>query len=225
MASFEEMYLPSSAPDEAGLLSFGFKKDGDAFIYQTEFLNGELHLTIRVVGNEVKTEVKEVSSDEPYDLYRVESAHGEYVGMVRDEIKAILLKMKQLCFVTSWTKREQPAAVLSYLKQRYGEEVEYPWEGETFGVVRRSDNRKWICLFMELPISKVGLPEDRVEVIMNVRHDGAKTDGKTIFPAYHMNKKSWVSLVLDGRLSTQEIISLVEESWIAALPNKKRKKA
>lgn len=223
MASFEQMYLPSSQPDEGSLLSFGFQKEGDEFVYQTMILEGELSLKIRVYGIQVETEVMELSTGENYDVYRVESAHGEYVGRVREEIKSILLEMRQRCYIISWANREQPQAVLAYLKDRYGEEVEYLWEGYTYGVVRRKDNRKWTCIFMELPISKVGLPEDRVEVIMNARHDGNEANGKTIFPAYHMNKKSWVSLVLDGRLPTSRIIELVEESRETALGKKKGK--
>lgn len=36
---------------------------------------------------------------------------------------------------------------------------------------------------------------------------------KGIFPAYHMNKKHWVTAILDGSISHEEIMKLIETSY------------
>ncbi|WP_304427702.1 MmcQ/YjbR family DNA-binding protein [Dubosiella newyorkensis] len=40
---------------------------------------------------------------------------------------------------------------------------------------------------------------------------------KGIYPGWHMNKKTWISLVLDGTLTDETIQKLIEESYQATL--------
>ncbi len=58
-------------------------------------------------------------------------------------------------------------------------------------------------------------PEDEIE-IMNVKLDPVripfleKADG--FYPCYHMNRKHWITVALDGRVSDEYIMELLEES-------------
>ena len=58
--------------------------------------------------------------------------------------------------------------------------------------------------------------EDKVEVI-NLKlnkdeiPDLCKKDG--IYPAWHMNKKYWVSVTLDDTLTDDEVMKYIEESY------------
>lgn len=48
---------------------------------------------------------------------------------------------------------------------------------------------------------------------------------EAILPGYHMNKRHWNTLVLDGTLSPELVEELVQESYrlvVAGLPKKKR---
>lgn len=222
MPTFEEAYLPKIVPDIDCLLSFGFKRNGDVFVYHTEIMDGAFALEVVIKGSEALTRLTETDTNEPYDLYRIETAHGDYVGAIREEVKAVLLDIRARCYPLSWTKRGQPAHILSYIKEKYDEEVDYPWD-DTFGVLRRKDNQKWFALFMPLPVSKVGIEEDREEVIMNIRHDGMAVDHRVFYPAYHMTKKTWVSMVLDGSVPIEEVLDYIEESRELAGKDKKRK--
>ena len=62
--------------------------------------------------------------------------------------------------------------------------------------------------------------------IMNVKVDVSKRDElygiKGIYPAYHMNHKMWISLILDDTLSDSLIMELVSKSY--NLTKKKRRK-
>lgn len=42
-------------------------------------------------------------------------------------------------------------------------------------------------------------------------------DNKTIFAGYHMNKKSWITICLDGCVETQTILKLLENSFSLAV--------
>ena len=40
-----------------------------------------------------------------------------------------------------------------------------------------------------------------------------RVDGKTFFPGFHMNKKHWYTVLLDGTLSDQELWQLIADSY------------
>ncbi|MBR3153114.1 MAG: MmcQ/YjbR family DNA-binding protein, partial [Clostridia bacterium] len=46
-------------------------------------------------------------------------------------------------------------------------------------------------------------------------------DNKKIFPGYHMNKKSWITIKLDNSVETEEIIHLIDNSYELSLGKKK----
>ena len=62
-------------------------------------------------------------------------------------------------------------------------------------------------------------PEAETE-ILNVRVDpekiGDMLDLKQFFPAYHMNKKNWISVRLDGEIEQNELNMLIDASYIGA---------
>mgnify|MGYP003474968838 CR=1 FL=1 len=45
-----------------------------------------------------------------------------------------------------------------------------------------------------------------------------------VVPAYHMNKLHWVSIILDGSMSDEEIRRLVHDSYRLTAPKKAAKK-
>ena len=34
-----------------------------------------------------------------------------------------------------------------------------------------------------------------------------------IYPGWHMNKKSWITIILDGSMNTEEIVKYIDESY------------
>ena len=67
---------------------------------------------------------------------------------------------------------------------------------------------KWFLLMqLDAPEPRVAvkLPPE-VGVALRERYDGVR-------PAYHMNKKSWISVVLDDTLSDEQVFSLIEKSF------------
>lgn len=45
---------------------------------------------------------------------------------------------------------------------------------------------------------------------------------KGFFPAYHMNKDSWISILLDGSVSEEEIKNLLDLSYKLTMKKKSR---
>ena len=78
---------------------------------------------------------------------------------------------------------------------------DYPFD-EDFetAVLRHADNRKWFALLMKVSRRKFGFDSDETVDIVNLKlpvemfGSFGKDDG--VYPAYHMNKLHWISVLL-----------------------------
>ena len=92
-------------------------------------------------------------------------------------------------------------AVFAHCRDAYGTEPDYPWDGEAYAVLRHADTRKWYGVVMDLPKSKFGLDTAERTDVINLKLPsemmGSFGPADGVYPAYHMNKGSWVSVLLD----------------------------
>lgn len=86
-----------------------------------------------------------------------------------------------------------------------------------YEVFRHKSNGKWFGLLMSVEKSKLGLAStDSVEIIdlkLDPEMISILKKGVGYFPAYHMNKNHWITVILDGSIETEQIINLLEESY------------
>lgn len=105
----------------------------------------------------------------------------------------------------------------NHITHTYGATAEYPWaSAPSYGVYRHSHNKKWFAVIMDIPASKLGLENDETISIVNLKCDpiliGSLHKDNGIYPAYHMNKIYWISVVLDGTVDTEKLKWLTEIS-------------
>ena len=118
----------------------------------------------------------------------------------------------------------------AYILNHYSTEPDYPWaDTPRAAVFRHAGNRKWFALVMEVPRDKLGLPGTEKLDIVNFKCDPiliSSLRGETgIFPAYHMNKASWITASLDGSVSAETIELLLDVSYELTKPKIRRKPA
>ena len=118
----------------------------------------------------------------------------------------------------------------AYIQNHYATLPDYPWaDTPRAAVFRHADNRKWFALVMEVPRDKLGLAGTAKLDIVNFKCDPiliASLRGEPgIFPAYHMNKSSWITAALDGSVSTETIELLLDVSYELTMPKTRRKAA
>lgn len=114
-------------------------------------------------------------------------------------------------------KREDLA---EYIMDTYDCQQDHPWERyPDYTVFRHTPSRKWFAVVMNVPRSRLGLCGDDVLDIVNVKCDPAEIEPllqeNGIYPAYHMNKRHWVSAALDGSVPDEGIRKLVAISFEA----------
>ena len=90
---------------------------------------------------------------------------------------------------------------LSYCLDTYGTSPDYPFDEDFLtAVMRHGDNRKWYAICMRVPRRKFGFDCDEVIDVVNLKipvdMQGSFGPSEGVYPAYHMNKLHWVSLLL-----------------------------
>lgn len=120
------------------------------------------------------------------------------------------------------------ADIFRYVKEKYGTNPEYPWDkSPNNAVLRHSDNRKWYALVLDISKSKLGFDNENIVDILNIKSDpmliGSLLEKAGFFPAYHMNKEKWITILLDGTVLKEEIFNLIDLSF--ELTMKKTKKS
>ncbi len=208
------------------LTGFGFEKTEDGYVYRTPIAEGQFYVNVKVdcEGN-VSSHTVDATTGDEYSLHLVEGASGSFVGCVRSEYENALAKIAENCFETDVFKGQCAHTVIDYAREKYGDELEFLWEKfSDNAVIRRKDNKKWYAVFIKVAKSKLGLNgEDKVDII-DLRADeqtvNSLVDGVRYFPAYHMNKKHWFTICLDGSVPAKEICTFLDASYELAKKSK-----
>lgn len=229
-------YFKSKAPIADKLISFGFQKQADVFSYSTNILDDQFSLEITINQNgEVGTKLIDTFTQDLYTLHLVEDAQGAYIGEIRQVIGDILEKISKECFRPQVFKSDVTQALISYASQKYGAPLEFLWEKfDNNAVMRRQDNDKWFALFVSIQKSKLGIQTDDTRIQSNgvkVHTDSlveilvARISPNDVddalskrgyLPAYHMNKKNWITILLDGSVPYDEVFSRLDDSFLLA---------
>lgn len=117
--------------------------------------------------------------------------------------------------------------LFAHCKERYGTSPEYLWKSApSYAVLRHSSNRKWYGVVMEIPYKKFGMMKEGAADFINVKLGevmaGSMRDERGIFPAYHMAKGQWVSVLLDGTVPEETVLALLDISF--ELTDQRKKK-
>ncbi len=102
---------------------------------------------------------------------------------------------------------------------------DYLWEDTPdASVIRHTDNHKWFALLMKMPYSTLGLNRPGEVDFINLKSDPDLIETLThesgILPAYHMNKRHWLTVLLDDSVDPARLKSLIDISF--TLTAKKR---
>ena len=117
---------------------------------------------------------------------------------------------------------------LEYCLNTYGTSPDYPFD-EDFetAVLRHADNRKWYAIAMRVSRHKFGLESDEVIDVANLKLPtemfGSFGAADGVYPAYHMNKLHWISVLLPD--APDDVVHfLTNVSFEATSANPKRAK-
>ena len=126
-------------------------------------------------------------------------------------------------------EHSQRKRIMRYAQDVFGTEAEYLWaDTPDAAVFRHPASRKWYAIIMAVSRSRLGLSGEETVDVMNVKCGtimiGSLLSTKGFLPAYHMNKDHWISILLDGTVSDEQIRPLLELSYDSVAPRHRNKR-
>ena len=197
------------------LAAYGFKKNGDSYYLEVPLKSANFLAKIIVSSvGKVSGNVYDLDTGDEYLLLRVESDTGSFSAVVKAEYRALLQDIADKCFVTAQADR-----IKDEIKASYGDEPDFPFKKfPNYAVFRNPQNRKWYGLLMTVPLCKLtGDEKDQQKVtVLNLKLAEEKLPAllkqEDFFPAYHMNKQNWLSVLLNNDLPDEEVLAMLDES-------------
>lgn len=195
--------------------SFGFKEEAEKLIYRKEILDSSFLIEIVFINNQLLIEVYDLEFDEIYSLFSVNSAVGETVQNIREHVENLLSSILGLADESGKISSE----VIDYCNNKYGGNYVNPFKKHPDILAFVNEKNKWYALLSDVEYNKLNKNTDittKVK-ILNVKYPTDRIleiiDNKNIFPAYHMNKKHWISIVLDKNIKLETIKELIDISY------------
>lgn len=213
-------YIFSSAkPLKEKFADFGFKKRAGSYVCKKTIAGGDFYATLAICGETLTAQVYDSATDELYAPFDMRGARGSFVAAVREEVQKVVDDFYERCFESEDIHKKY----FDFIERQFNCKADFPWAEEEGAAKRYSDaavfrcpNQKWFALVMEISYKNLGLPNDKKVFSVNLKADPERVadlvDNKTIFPAYHMNKKHWITVLLTSATDFDLLRSLTERS-------------
>ena len=195
---------------------YGFVENSGVWTYSCQILQGDFVMTVSVTATDVCFQVFDQETGDLYPQVHMGSMRGSFVGNVREACLEILYQIRKACFDVQDFICPQTKRIMTQVQEKYGNQLEYLWEkSPDTAVLRHEDNQKWYAVLMRIPWDKLEKGREGLVEAVNLKHDQVADllSKKGIYPAFHMNKRYWISLTLDDSLSDDEVLDLLEISW------------
>lgn len=212
--------------DNKKLINYGFKMYDNKYMYNEKICNNQFEMIVEIKDNLVTSKLIDLLNEEEYVLVDVQDSIGEFVGKVRQQYEERLDDIINHCTEKEVFKQNQTKQIIEYIKEKYNDELEFLWEKyDDAAIWRNKQNNKWYGLLMIITEDKLGVESNRIIEVLDIRYQKEESqkivDNKKIFPGYHMNKKSWITIKLDNTVEKRRIKELIDNSYNLSLGGKR----
>ena len=208
------IYFKDCIWDTQKLKDYGFIIKDDNY-YLEHDITSHLTLQLRLDLDHTTSSflIYDKDFNEEYFNYNIPSIRALWLSIFND--------IKEHCQL-SQPLSHQDERINEAIEKVYAIKGEYLFRDEpTFCVYRSQSNQKWFGLMMTIDYHLLDTSKQGLITIINLKNDHVKEliNQTTIFPAYHMNKTYWISIVLNDCLDDIFISKLIDTSF--NLVNKK----
>ncbi len=203
----------------SALKAFGFKYQKGEYVFRQKMINPQFEVVVRVLAEgTVFSDVIDVDVNEPYQPVKIDGMTGAFVGGVRQEYEKILQKIAEDCFVSRVFVFPQTKQIIDYVEKTYGDKPEFLWpKSPKNAIFRRKDTNCWYGALLSVMPQKIGLFGAEPVEVLNLRIDPVLLekilDYQKYLPAFHMNKKHWMTLVLNNAIPFETVCSQIDYSF------------
>ena len=195
---------------------YGFVEKQGVWTYSCQILQGDFVMTVSITADNVSFQVFDQETGDLYPQVHMESMRGTFVGSVREACLEVLYDIRKACFEVQEFLCPQTERIMTLVQEKYENQLEYLWErSPDTAVLRHEDNQKWYAVLMKISWEKLDKTQEGLVEVVNLKHDQVADllVEKGIYPAFHMNKRYWISLPLDDTLTDEKVHELFDRSY------------
>ena len=189
--------------------------DGNSYTMEQNVSSGTFNANISLSLSEqiLTVHLYDSATGEKYALFDMPNAHGAFIASLREEVQQLIDEIRENCFESKDLKDDY----IAWIKNQFGAEPDFPWPDTPDYCVFRCPNEKWFALVMKIKFRQLGLTGDEAVWVVNMKasQDAIPTliDRKSIFPAWHMNKKHWITVLLTAATDFEKLCELTQKSY------------
>ena len=199
------------------LIDYGFKTENDRLTYSRELHDDGMKIIVEYDGA-INGRIIDLSLNEEYTAFRVEGATG-YSAQIREKYIELLTDIRDHCGKDQYFKMPQAQRIGDYILEAYGSAPEFLWPNiPSYAAFRQPGKKKWFAVMGSVPLNRVdrGAKSAQPVEVINVKVDQERIKDYLsqagIYEAFHMNKKCWVSIILDGTFPDDAIQHMIDDS-------------
>lgn len=214
--------LKNKTIDYNKLTEYGFEKQENKYILKTKIYNEQFEMIVSFSKEQNISKLIDIANEDEYVLVDVQESTGEFVGKVREEYKNKLQDIIEKCTNPNIFKFKQSKEVIKYIKEKYNDDLEFLWKKfDNNAIWRNKTNNKWYGILLTITEDKLKIDSNKEIEILDLRYQKDKIqniiDNETIYPGYHMNKSSWITIKLDNSVNINNIFELIDNSYNISL--------
>lgn len=205
--------------DADKLTEYGFTSSQSGFEKCFPIMQEQYKVVITITADGTADfRVFDCEMGEEYIPAHVYNSTGSFVGEVHKECEAILKDIAEKCYYTEYFKWEQTKRILRFVKEAYNAEPEFLWSSlPECAALRVPSKKPWFAVVGRIPKEKISIEKGGLAEVINLKDEPKaivnRISEKKAYPAYHMNKQHWYTVLLDESLEDEEIITLVKTSF------------
>lgn len=223
---------------------FGFIKTSEGWIYSRPLSEPGFEFQVTLKEQEPSVRIMETQTGEVYAPALLPTPAGTFAARLKSQSMEILKEIIEKCSFLKVFMNPFIQSLIRYAEETYGEKPEFLWKQfPTNAILRRKDNKKWYAAFLTVSPNKLkaseGMPKNETKSGSKEQNDPAEIidfrieeeklpgllDGRKYFPAWHMNKKHWITVLPGESASFEEVRLLLENSRLLAAQTQTKTKS
>lgn len=200
------------------LIDYGFVKQHARYIFSKNFMNDNFKAYITVNSQGVVSgTIYDLNMGDEYVNFRIKNQNGAFVNQVREEYTNILKDIAARCFDQKFFIFDQANRITDHIVKMFQSEPEFLWtKYPGYGIFRNPTSRKWYAVIMNIDKSRIDSKESGEVEVINLKLKASMISDLLMqtgfYPAYHMNKKNWITIILDDTISDEVILNYIQDS-------------
>ena len=213
--------------DKDKLIKYGFIDVNGILTFKKDIENTNFQIIVSIENDNYSSIIIDTSFNDEFILVDVNEEVGQFVASIRTQYDNLLADIYKNCSIEEIFKNENTKLAIEYIKGKYNKRLEFLWDDTPdCAITRNQFNSAWFALFMIIDISKLDNTKTGSVEILNIRYPKGKTtnivNNKSIFKAYHMNKNSWISIMLN-EIDITTLKQLIDKSYLLSIESKPTK--